>query len=112
MVVRMWRGWTKGQDADRYERHYRSEVLATLRQVPGFCGARLLRREVGEETEFVSLTFFEDLDAIRAFAGEDYDKAVVAGEAREVLVRYDARVRHYDLAFEGYPNGFSPGAGR
>jgi heme-degrading monooxygenase HmoA len=101
VVARMWRGWTRARDADRYERHYRSEVLARLRQVPGFQGARLMRREVGEETEFVSLTFFDDLDAIRAFAGKDYDKAVVAGEAREVLVRYDAQVRHYDLTFEG-----------
>jgi heme-degrading monooxygenase HmoA len=101
VVVRMWRGWTRSADADRYERHYRSEVLASLRQVPGFRGARLLRREVGEETEFVSLTLFDDLDAIRAFAGKEYDTAVVAGEARQVLVRYDARVRHYELAFEG-----------
>jgi heme-degrading monooxygenase HmoA len=101
VIARMWRGWTRTRDADRYERHYRSEVLATLRQVPGFSGARLLRREVGEETEFVSLTYFDDLGAIRAFAGADYDTAVVGGEAKEVLVRYDARVRHYDLAFEG-----------
>jgi heme-degrading monooxygenase HmoA len=101
VVVRMWRGWTGAQDADRYERHYRSEVLDTLRGVPGFRDARLLRREVGEETEFLSLTFFDDLDAIRAFAGDEYDTAVVAGEALEVLVRYDAKVRHYDLAFEG-----------
>lgn len=101
MVVRMWRGWTRVEDADRYERHYRSEVLSRLRRVPGFRGARLLRREVGEETEFVSLTLFEDLGAIRAFAGKEYDTAVLGGEGRQVLVRYDARVRHYDLAFEG-----------
>jgi heme-degrading monooxygenase HmoA len=105
VVVRLWRGWTMTRDADRYERHYRSHVLATLRQVPGFRGAHLLRREVGEETEFVSLTFFEDLEAIRAFTGKEYDAAVVAGEARQVLVRYDARARHYDLAFEGVETG-------
>lgn len=101
MIARMWRGWTRGLDAEVYERHYRSDILPILRQVPGFCGARLLRREVGEETEFVSLTFFDDLDAVRAFAGADYEAAVVAGEARRVLVRFDAQVRHYDLAFEG-----------
>lgn len=111
MVARMWRGWTRAQDASRYERHYRSEVLASLRRVPGFQGARLLRREVGEETEFVSLVFFEDLDAVREYAGKDYDAAQVAGEAREVLVRYDARVRHYGLAFEGYPPGPASGPG-
>ncbi|HEY6744382.1 MAG TPA: antibiotic biosynthesis monooxygenase [Mycobacteriales bacterium] len=100
MITRMWRGWTRADQADRYERHYRSEVVASLRQVPGFRGARLLRRTVGAETEFVSLTFFDDLDAIRGFAGSDVETAVVAGEAREVLVRFDERVSHYETAFE------------
>jgi heme-degrading monooxygenase HmoA len=96
----MWRGWTRAAQADRYERHYRSEVMDTLRQVPGFLGARLLRRTVGEETEFVSLTFFDDLDAVRGFAGPDYETAVVAGEAREVLIRFDERVGHYETAVD------------
>jgi heme-degrading monooxygenase HmoA len=97
----MWRGWTRADQADRYERHYRAEVVASLRHVPGFRGARLLRRTVGAETEFVSLTFFDDLDAIRGFAGSDVEIAVVAGEAREVLVRFDERVSHYETAVEG-----------
>ena len=100
MITRMWRGWTRSDHADRYARHYRSEVLATLREVPGFRGARLLRRTLGEETEFVSLTLFDDLDAIRGFAGPDYETAVVAEEARKVLIRFDARVFHYETAFE------------
>jgi heme-degrading monooxygenase HmoA len=100
MITRMWRGWTRAGEADRYERHYRSEVMATLRQVPGFRGARLLRRTVGEETEFVSLTLFDDLDAVRGFAGPDYETAVVAGEAREVLIRFDERVSHYETAVD------------
>lgn len=100
MITRMWRGWTRATEADRYERHYRSEVMETLRQVPGFRGARLLRRTVGEETEFVSLTLFDDLDAVRSFAGPDYDTAVVAGEAREVLIRFDERVSHYETAVD------------
>jgi heme-degrading monooxygenase HmoA len=87
VITRMWRGWTRSDQADRYEQHYRTEVLDTLRQVPGFRGARLLRRTIGEETEFVSLTFFDDLDAIRSFAGSGYETAVVAGEARKVLLR-------------------------
>ncbi|HXQ56384.1 MAG TPA: antibiotic biosynthesis monooxygenase [Actinomycetes bacterium] len=94
VVTRMWRGWTRSDQADRYELHYRSEVVPDLRQVPGFRGARLLRRTVGEETEFVSLTFFEDLDAVRSFAGADDETAVVAEDARKVLVRFDERVCH------------------
>ena len=75
------------------------EVVATLRQVPGFRGA-LLRRTLGEETEFVSLTFFDDLDAVRGFAGADYETAVVAEDARKVLIRFDERVGQYETAFE------------
>jgi len=100
MITRIWRGWTRAAEADRYERHYRSEVMDTLRRVPGFRGARLLRRTVAEETEFVSLTLFEDLDAVRGFAGPDYETAVVAGEARTMLSRFDERVSHYETAFE------------
>ena len=100
MITRMWRGWSRSDQEDRYERHYRSEVVATLRQVPGFRGARLLRRTIGEETEFVSLTLFDDLSAIRSFAGSDYETAVVAGEARSMLIRFDERVCHYETAFE------------
>jgi heme-degrading monooxygenase HmoA len=100
VITRMWRGWARSTEADRYEQHYRSEVLSTLRQVRGFQGARLLQRTVGGETEFVSLTFFDGLDAVRGFAGPDYEIAVVAEEARNVLVRFDARVCHYETAFE------------
>jgi heme-degrading monooxygenase HmoA len=100
VITRIWRGWARSDQADRYERHYRSEVMATLGQVPGFRGARLLRRRLGEETEFVSLTFFDDLDAVRGFAGPDYETAVVAEEAREVLVRFDERVSHYETALD------------
>ena len=100
MITRMWRGWARSDQADRYERHYRSEVVATLGQVPGFRGARLLRRRLGEETEFVSLTFFDDLDAVRGFAGPDYETAVVAEEAREVLIRFDERVSHYETVLD------------
>ena len=100
MITRMWRGWARSDQADRYEQHYRSEVVATLGQVAGFRGARLLRRRLGEETEFVSLTFFDDLDAVRGFAGPDYETAVVAEEAREVLIRFDERVAHYETALD------------
>jgi heme-degrading monooxygenase HmoA len=100
VITRMWRGWAPADRAHEYERHYRSEVLSVLRGVAGFQGARLLRRTTGDETEFVSLTFFEDLDAVRTFAGPEYETAVVADEARAVLVRFEDRVAHYETAFE------------
>jgi heme-degrading monooxygenase HmoA len=100
VITRMWRGWALAERAHEYERHYRSEVLSVLQGVPGFAGARLLRRTTGSEIEFVSLTFFDGLDAVRAFAGPDYEVAVVADEARRVLTRFDDHVSHYETAFE------------
>jgi heme-degrading monooxygenase HmoA len=96
----VWRGWTRPEDADRYDRHYRSEVFDHLLQVPGFQGARLLKGAEGDETEFISLTFFDSLDAVRGFAGDDPETAVVAEEARQVLTRFDEKVRHYEVAFD------------
>jgi heme-degrading monooxygenase HmoA len=96
VIARMWRGWTRSDQAYRYEQHYRSDVVAALGQIAGFREARLLRRTVGEETEFLSVTFFDDLEAIRSFAGPDYETAVVAEEARRVLIRFDERVSHYE----------------
>jgi heme-degrading monooxygenase HmoA len=100
VITRVWRGWAPADRAQQYERHYRCDVLPVLRGVAGFEGARLLRRTTGDETEFVSLTFFDDLDAVRAFAGPDYETAVVAEEARELLVRFDDQVGHYETALE------------
>jgi heme-degrading monooxygenase HmoA len=99
MITRLWRGWAVAGHADAYDRHYRTEVLDHLRGVAGFRGARLLRRSVGDEVEFVSLTFFDDLDAVRRFAGADPDTAVVAEDARRVLVRWDTTVAHFETAF-------------
>ena len=100
MITRVWRGWAPAGRAEEYVGHYRCEVLPVLRGVAGFAGARLLRRTRGDETEFVSLTFFDDLDAVRAFTGPDYETAVVADGARGILVRFDERVGHYETAFE------------
>jgi heme-degrading monooxygenase HmoA len=100
MIARVWRGWTSASSAHQYDDHYHTEVLPGLRKVAGFRGASLLRRTVADETEFVSLTYFDDVDAIRAFAGTDYEVAVVAAEARRVLVRFDDRVLHYDVSLD------------
>jgi heme-degrading monooxygenase HmoA len=100
VIARFWRGWTRAVDAHHYDEHYRADVLPGLRQIAGFRGARLLQRVVDDETEFVSVTFFDNLDAIRAFAGADHEVAVVADDARRVLVRFDDRVVHYEVSAE------------
>ena len=77
MIARIWRGWAPLATADDYQRHYETEVSGHLDAVSGFRGARLLRHEDGPEIMFTSITFFPSLDAIRGFAGDDYEAAVV-----------------------------------
>jgi heme-degrading monooxygenase HmoA len=98
MIARIWHGWATPENADAYERLVRDEILPGIDRIDGFAGFDLLRTDrPGEEVEFVTVTFFESLEAVRAFAGEDYEAAVVPPEARRLLTRFDERSRHYQL---------------
>ena len=97
MIARIWRGWAPLATADDYQRHYETEVSGHLRAVSGFRGARLLRRDDGPEVMFTSITFFTSLDAIRGFAGDDFELAVVEETARQALSRWDERVSHHQV---------------
>src|ERR1051325_7282479 len=97
MIARIWRGWAPLATADDYQRHYETEVSRHLRAVSGFRGARLLRRDDGPEVMFTSITFFTSLDAIRGFAGDDFELAVVEETARQALSRWDERVSHHQV---------------
>jgi len=101
MISRLWHGWTKRENADAYESLLRSEVLPGIHRMPGFKGAHLLRRDgqSEDEVEFVTITMFESLDAVKEFAGEDYEVAVVPPEARKLLSHFDARSAHYETTF-------------
>ena len=87
MIARIWRGWAPRATADDYQRHYESEVGEHLQAVDGFRGARLLRRDEGQEVMFTSITWFTSVDAVRGFAGDDYEQAVVEEAARQALSR-------------------------
>ena len=100
MIARIWRGWASAATAEDYQHHYESEVAGHLRQVAGFCGARLLRRQDGEEVTFTSITFFISMDDVRSFAGKDPEQAVVEETARRALTRWDERVAHHEVAVE------------
>jgi heme-degrading monooxygenase HmoA len=100
VIARIWRGWAPLATADDYQRHYRAEVTEHLRAVSGFRGARLLRQDQGQETLFTSITFFTSLDAVRGFAGDDYEQAVVEDTARQALSRWDEQVSHHEVAAE------------
>ncbi|MFC7620198.1 antibiotic biosynthesis monooxygenase family protein [Microlunatus sp. GCM10028923] len=98
MIARIWSGWAPAASADDYQRHYTSAVREHLAEVPGFRGARLLRRQVGDEVQFTSITYFDDLDAVRGFAGAGYQQAVVEPAARRALSRWDETVSHHEVA--------------
>lgn len=98
MIARVWHGWTKAQDADGYESHLKPELLPGLSKVKGFLGSHLLRRSVGEEVEFITIIFWDSLDAVRAVAGPDYETAVIPAERQKYLKRFDAKAAHYEVA--------------
>jgi antibiotic biosynthesis monooxygenase (ABM) superfamily enzyme len=98
MITRLWRGWTARADADAYEQFLLTELFPSLRAIPGFRGAEVLRRPDGGEVAFVTLTRFDSLDAIRAFAGADYEVPVLEPQALVLLSRYDERALHFDTS--------------
>jgi hypothetical protein len=100
MIARIWRGWAPVAAASDYQRHYETEVSRHLQGIDGFRGARLLCKDDGLEVTFTSLTFFNDIDAVRGFAGEDCEQAVVEETARRALTRWDERVSHHDVAVD------------
>ena len=95
MITRIWHGCTKPENADAYHQLLTTKILPGIHRVKGYHGTCLLRRELKEEVEFITLTLWESLDAIREFAGQDYEIAVVPPEARTLLVRFDERSEHY-----------------
>lgn len=98
MIVRIWHGWTTPGNADAYENLLQEEIFTTIEdeQIPGYQGIQLLRRELQREVEFVTIIWFDNLEAVRAFAGEDYEAAVVPPKARALLSRFDERSQHYE----------------
>jgi antibiotic biosynthesis monooxygenase (ABM) superfamily enzyme len=100
VIARLWHGWTAPQNADAYESFLRTKMFPSIHRVPGYLGADLLRRQDGDEVAFVTITRFESLDAVRAFAGESYQQAVVEPEARALLSRFDERSEHYEVVID------------
>ena len=102
MIARYWRGWTTRENARLYEKMLRETILPGIarQNIAGYRGAYLFRRDAGNEVEFATLLFFDSLDAVRAFAGKDYETAVIHKEAEPLLTRYDARSAHYETLLQ------------
>jgi hypothetical protein len=101
MISRIWHGWALPANADAYESLLKSEIFEGIqqRQIAGFRGIQLLRRNLGAEVEFVTIMRFDSIQAVRAFAGDDYEVAVVPPPARALLARF-ARSQHYEVQAE------------
>jgi len=102
MISRIWHGWTAPENADAYEALLKEEIFVGIehRQIPGYRGIHLFRRDLGDEVEFVTVMWFDSLDAVGTFAGADYEVAVVPPEAQALLSRFDARSQHYEVRAE------------
>ncbi len=106
MIARIWHGFTSLDNASQYESMLCKDVLPGIEKVKGYKGAQLMRRNQEDEVEFITITYFDDIDAVIAFAGEDYTKAVIHKEAGKLLSHYDERSVHYDLGEMGMSGGF------
>jgi len=99
MISRIRHGWTTKANAPVYQALLKEEIFVGIgeRKIPGYQGIQLLRRSLGSEVEFVTIMTFLNLDAVRQFAGEDYEVAVVPPKARALLARFDQRSEHFEL---------------
>lgn len=99
MIARVWRGWTSPEAADAYQRLLEAEIFPGIaaRQVAGYRGVELYRRAAGDEVEFVTTMRFDSLAAVREFAGDHFEVAVVPLKARALLSRFDEQSAHYQI---------------
>ena len=97
MVGRTWRGWTRREDAEAYVQYLEQTGMPAYRSTPGNRGAWILRRDESDRTEFVTLSFWESLEAIRGFAGEDVEAAVFYEEDDRFLVEREEMVTHWQV---------------
>ncbi len=99
MILRIWHGWTAPENADIYENLLKTEIFPGIeaKNIPGYQSIQLLRRNAGNEVEFITMMGFDSLQAVKDFVGEDYEKAYVPEKARAVLSRFDERSQHYEV---------------
>jgi heme-degrading monooxygenase HmoA len=99
MICRVWRGWTTKDNAAVYEHIVRGEVIPGIeaRHIPGFRSIDLVRRDREHDVEFMTLMWFDTLDSVQAFMGEDYEASHVPDHAQAVLADFDRRSLHYDV---------------
>lgn len=100
MIARIWHGYTDPQNADAYEILLRTEIFEWIsdKNITGYKGIQLLKRQLNDETEFITIMWFDNLQSIVEFAGADYETAVVLPHAKALLKRFDVKSQHYEVA--------------
>lgn len=105
MIARIWHGYTSNENADAYEDLLKHEIFETIaaKNITGYRGIQLLKRAVENEVEFTTIMWFENIDAVKQFMGEQYETAYVLPQAQKLLLRYDQQSIHCELVHEeGY----------
>jgi hypothetical protein len=99
MITRIWHGYTTFENADAYENLLKEEIFVGIksREIKGYKGIQLLKRELLNEVEFITIMWFDSLESVKEFAGEDYEKCVVPEKAQKILMRYDKISQHYEV---------------
>ncbi len=99
MISRIWHGYTTPQNAPAYQELLLTGIFQTIeeKKIDGYRGIQLLKRDLEVEWEFITIMWFENLDSVRQFMGEDYETAYVLPQAQRLLSRYDRRSAHYEL---------------
>lgn len=98
MIVRLWHGRVASAKAAAYREFLKGRAIPDYRSVPGNVSVHILERAEGDVTHFVTMTFWNGMAAIRAFAGEDVEAAKYYPEDRDFLLEFEARVVHYEVA--------------
>jgi len=104
MITRIWHGYTDHENADVYEKLLSDEIFRGIanRHIEGYKNIQLLRRNINDEVEFITIMSFDSIDAVKKFAGEEYEKAVVPDKAKALLKRFDKISQHYELVISSH----------
>ena len=97
MIARLWHGAVPAAKEDRYAAYLRQTGVTDCRATPGNRGVQVLRRRVGAESHFLFISFWDSMEAIRAFAGDDVERALYYPEDRDYLLQLEPRVAHYEV---------------
>ena len=98
-IRRIWHGWTTSDKADEYQNLLRDEIFLSIeaKNIPGYRGIELLRRDHNDEVEFITMMTFDSIQSVIDFQGEDYQRAYVPASAQKVLKRWDQVSQHYEV---------------